>query len=326
VRRFLAGARFRFFIMPSFHLQMLYAGVLVLALTAIGCKLTAITVPQAGPLLTVLGVFIAVLPPFVLYLKEKGKSRWSDAGLTFFWACFFNVILFYPVAVAARIGARNSLQDSRLIQIDHFLRINVLTVQAWAATDWLGLVVNKSYPVLFPLMKISVLLPVLTGRLKYAQEFLTSNLIAFALGLPLFALFPAIGPWYGFHLEPRADEAACQTALLLLRSPGPLVFSPPAGVICFPSFHVVWAILCVRALWGFRWLRLPVAVFSGMIIFSTLTTGVHYFCDVLAGVMVAAISILVPKWLRGSIFKNRYTAPATLASQPVSEQVTVSLH
>ena len=307
----LAGLRSHLFTMPGFHLRMLYAGVFVLVMTAVGCKLTSIAVPEVGSLLIFLGIFVVVLPPFVLYLKEKGKSHWTDAALTIFWALLFNTLLFYPVAVAARLGAIYPLQDLHLIQVDHSLNINVLSFEAWAATHWLGLVVNKSYPMLFPLMKISILLPVLTGRIKYAQDFLTANLIAFAIGLPMFALVPAIGPWYGFHLDARADEAACQAALLLLRSPGPYIFSPPAGVICFPSFHVVWAILCTQALWGFRWLRIPVGILSGMIIISTLTTGVHYFCDVLAGILVAAISILLPKWLNRSILKNRYERPVT---------------
>jgi membrane-associated phospholipid phosphatase len=53
----------------------------------------------------------------------------------------------------------------------------------------------------------------------------------------------------------------------------------------------MWAILCARALWGFKPLRIPLAALSGMIILSTMTTGWHYFSDVLAGVLLAAVSI-----------------------------------
>ena len=320
------GSRLQLVIKPGFQIRMLYAGALVLAVSIVGCKLTLIKVPQAASLLIGLGFFAVLLPPFVLYLRERGKSYWCDAALTIFWALFFNVLLFYPVAIAARLGAINRLQDSRFIQLEHSFHINVLSFQAWAASHWLGLLVNRSYPMLFPLMKISILLPVLSGRVKYAQEFLTSNLVAFALGLPLFAMLPAIGPWYGFHLEPRTDEAACQAALLLLRSRGPYTFSPPGGVICFPSFHVVWAILCAQALWGFRWLRFPVLAVSAMIILSTLTTGVHYFCDVLAGILVATISIFLPRWLSRSIPNDGCKQVSRLSAYPVPEQVTVNTH
>jgi membrane-associated phospholipid phosphatase len=45
----------------------------------------------------------------------------------------------------------------------------------------------------------------------------------------------------------------------------------------------------------FRPIRIPVALLAGMIILSTLTTGWHYFSDVLAGIAVAAISMVIAK-------------------------------
>jgi membrane-associated phospholipid phosphatase len=71
--------------------------------------------------------------------------------------------------------------------------------------------------------------------------------------------------------------------------------SQGAGIICFPSFHVIWAILCAAALWGFRPLRIPIALLSGTIVVSTMTTGWHYFSDVLAGVVIAVLAIAIAK-------------------------------
>jgi membrane-associated phospholipid phosphatase len=68
------------------------------------------------------------------------------------------------------------------------------------------------------------------------------------------------------------------------------------GMICFPSFHVIWAILCVAALWGYRFLRIPVALLAAMIILSTVTTGWHYFIDVLGGVVIAALSLSAARY------------------------------
>jgi membrane-associated phospholipid phosphatase len=109
------------------------------------------------------------------------------------------------------------------------------------------------------------------------------------MGLPLFALFPAIGPWYGSGILPNAFQSQCQNSLLALRSGGaPAVI----GIVCFPSFHVIWAVLCVYAFWGFRWLRFPALILGSIIVVSTISTGWHYFVDVLAGLLLAGI------WLR----------------------------
>ena len=85
---------------------------------------------------------------------------------------------------------------------------------------------------------------------------------------------------------------------MTLRLPGAYVFGSTAvGVVCFPPFHVVWAIFSAATLWGFRWLRIPLVLLSGMIILSTMTTGWHYFADVLGGILLAVISIVLAKGL-----------------------------
>jgi hypothetical protein len=61
----------------------------------------------------------------------------------------------------------------------------------------------------------------MTGKVRAAQQFITSNLIAFAVSVPLLGLLPAVGPWYGYHLAATPTKAACQPSLFLLRTPGP---------------------------------------------------------------------------------------------------------
>jgi membrane-associated phospholipid phosphatase len=144
-----------------------------------------------------------------------------------------------------------------------------------------------------------VVLPVLAGRSKYTKELLVANLISFAIGIPLFAILPAVGPWHYYHFLPTLSQTeVCEVALLTLRLPGVYVSgSTGAGVVCFPSFHVVWAIFFTSTLWGFRWLRIPLVLLSGMIILSTMTTGWHYFADVLGGIILAILSIVLAKVL-----------------------------
>jgi membrane-associated phospholipid phosphatase len=66
-----------------------------------------------------------------------------------------------------------------------------------------------------------------------------------------------------------------------------------AGIVSFPSFHVVLAILSAVALSCIRPLRAPVWILAAMICASTIVTGWHYAIDILGGLVVAMISIPV---------------------------------
>jgi membrane-associated phospholipid phosphatase len=58
------------------------------------------------------------------------------------------------------------------------------------------------------------------------------------------------------------------------------------GVITFPSFHTIMALLVVQAWWWNRFLRLPVLGWNLAVIFSTLPMGGHYFVDLIAGALL----------------------------------------
>jgi membrane-associated phospholipid phosphatase len=198
------------------------------------------------------------------------------------------------------------LQDEFFARLDHSLGIYVPGIMEWSSHHWFGNFVNRTYPLLFPMLLVSYFLPALTGKVRAAQQFITSNLIAFAVSVPLFGLFPAVGPWYGYHLPANPTMAACQLSLFHLRAPGPYSLQL-YGVVCFPSFHVIWVLLCANSLWCFKPLRIPVAILSTLIILSTLTGGWHYFVDVLAGLLVAAAAIAASRAL------SRWHTPVTAA-------------
>lgn len=91
------------------------------------------------------------------------------------------------------------------------------------------------------------------------------------------------------------------------------------GILCIPSFHVIWALLCAYSLWDVRPLRIPAAIFSALLIFSTLATGWHYLVDVIAGAFVALASIqLARAFVR---FTGRSIRPQTMPEAAVSLRV-----
>lgn len=288
--------------LPRFDRFMACAGAALVAIAVAGCRLASIRIPDAALLGPAVLVLVAVTLPLPAYWHEKGKIALRDAALTLPWGLFLMVALPCLVGVAGRAGMSLPLRDAELARADAWMHVDVRSILGWADHHWLGGFIDRSYPYLFPMLLASLLLPALTGRARAAREFLTGNLLAFAIGMPLFALVPAVGPWYGYHFAPNPGQADCQRSLMLLRTPGPYSLQP-FGVVCFPSFHVIWALLCVCALWSIRPLRIPAALAAGLVILATLTTAWHYFADVAAGCLVAAVAILASRalgrWFEG---------------------------
>ena len=281
----------------SFHLRTGLACAILLVFSVVGSRLTAVRTPQTWNLLLAFCLCMAALMPIPIYWHDKRRPEMREAALTILWAVA--VIFTLPPAVYVFGRAGMPLQDVNLMRLDSSLGISVPAIAQWAAHHALGRVISATYPLLFLFIPLALLAPALSGRWLVARQFIAANIVAYVIGLAAFALLPAVGPWYGYHLVPEPAQALCQAELLTLRAPGLFIPHTP-GIVCFPSFHVIWALLSARALWTFRRFRILVAIFAAMIVLSTLTTGWHYFVDVLGGIAVSAISVWAASALRFS--------------------------
>jgi hypothetical protein len=221
-----------------------------------------------------------------LFYQLSGRSaRLAHlAQWTLLWVIFTNAgeVLTY---IAAACGGHT--HDAELAAVDAALGFdwsawfNLLAPhRALRFALWLG------YLSLLPQILISVIYFSLRNLDWLNYELLLNNLVSLLLATALFLFFPALG-----HQE--IGRGPDLPVLLALRGGGALSFdmSQLQGLISFPSYHTVLAVLLTYA-HRHSPLLLPVAIVNGVMVVSIPTFGPHYLIDIVAGAIVAALSIV----------------------------------
>lgn len=276
----------------NFHKKMFGFTALFLLAAVVGFRVEAITTPELKGTIDHSLLIAAVCWPVSFAITKRGFYRISDALMVLFWAFAIMAPIAYCSAAAVRVGAAFPLQDDHLYALDKLVGIDVHRLSAWASSLWVGRVETVAYNLLTPLMKVTVFLPLLVNKSRRTKLFILGTMVAFSISIPLSIVFPSIGPWYAAHAEGSHIQMVTQANTLLYRTPGPKAYIESPWM-CFPSFHVVWSVLCAYSLWPIRWIRWPAVVLSILIVVSTMTSEWHYLADVVAGLLIAALTIYI---------------------------------
>lgn len=240
---------------------------------------------------------LLILAAALWYCQWRPLPRLIEACELAIWAVVFSDVLAILIQIAGR--SPRPLVDSQLAGLDarlHFQTSSAVHLAAHLHGLKIGL--GLSYALVSPLVIIAVLLLPFCGYATSARRFIVAIVVAAFLTAAMFALWPAAGPWRTEGFRPTATQARITAYLLLLKSHAAVALDmQDAGIVAFPSFHVVLAILSAAALSSIRVLRILVWVIAALICASTLTTGWHYLVDVAAGLAVAAVSILAAQYL-----------------------------
>jgi len=220
------------------------------------------------------------------YYRVSGRSdRLADAGYyTTLWLIFslLGCILIY---VAARFDL--PLRD---IQFAHY--DTLMCFDWWRWTTFVAS--HKEFKLLLA-VAYSTILPQTIGSVIYFShirrpdrndDLLWTTMVA-AIIATVSALLPALGP----QLEGQYVEWSATLAAIRDSSASTFSLEHLQGIIAFPSFHTVAAILLIYSH------RPPVPSFRVMLMLNLLmllsvpSEGQHYLVDVISGAVVAAISI-----------------------------------
>jgi len=142
--------------------------------------------------------------------------------------------------------------------------------------------------------------------------------ISASVGLVVFWLAPAIGPWayYGqaaYGSSPPSAEAAFLADFSALRDGRFAALSAGQGLVTIPSFHVVFAVLFA---WVFRNERFlyPVAIVLNLAVIAvTFPVGWHYLADLPAGMVWVAATIAVVRRIQEAPAQSAAAQESTLS-------------
>lgn len=138
------------------------------------------------------------------------------------------------------------------------------------------------YPQHFAMSAVAVVVLALateTGALPFLR--------AFAISFSVSALGQLVMP--ALTNTPGAPSNAVRLALRN-GTFDTLDFTQGVGLISFPSMHAALAVMACLALWSFRWWRVPLALFTAVMLVSIPSEGGHYLADVLAGAALGAVA------------------------------------
>lgn len=240
---------------------------------------------------------LLLLVGVLCYCIVRSFSRLIETCLLAIWAVLYTNALTILILIAGR--SPFPLMDAALARMDaraHFSTQYLVHLVARAPYIETGLAVV--YAVLPALIVAAILIPALSGHTEAARRYVMGIVVAAILTAAFSALWPAVGPWTMQAIRPTREQAGIAAYLIRLKSSAPVdIDLLNAGIVSFPSFHVVLAILSALSLSSIRRLRAIAWVLAGLICISTITTGWHYGIDVLAGLMLTAVTVFATNWI-----------------------------
>jgi hypothetical protein len=240
-------------------------------------------------------------------------SNWrNDARLASGLLCTAQVIAFAAVAaplsyIAASAGA--ALWDQRLDIIDRALGFDWKALLSWMnASPTTYAVLHPIYLSLSLQMTTVVLCLAFSGRLLGLRLYTLAFFIMVLVSIAISAALPAAGAWpyYGLAASDSQIMPAVNTSWPVFyglregtfRS---LVAVGAEGIITFPSVHAALAAIVTVALWPVAILRWIFLVLNTAMLAATPIDGSHYLVDVLAGLAIAAFSLLLAHAVAGRV-------------------------
>lgn len=213
--------------------------------------------------------------------------------------------------------------------------------------DWPALLrLMNAYPALhivfaisyasFPLQATAIIVALTwVGQLTRIRVFILAFMLATVVTIAISAVMPAEGVWGHLRLS-KVDHPAIAPITQSLHLPifhglrdgtlRVLTGEGSEGIITFPSLHAALGLLFIIAAWPVPYMRWACALVNAIMIAATPVDGGHYFSDVIAGLLVAAVCWLAVTRIATSVGRARERSGAAATVVAIDAPSLVPQH
>ncbi len=179
-----------------------------------------------------------------------------------------------------------------------------------AMIEWAGqhptvnMVLRVAYMSTIPQFAALVVILGFAGRLRELHVLITAVTITATFTICFWGLFPSLGAKSLYDL-PMAMEALASPVvdtaygdhMVAMSREGPGFISPKQikGLVAFPSYHIVLALIAITAARSIRWLFPVYLVLNLLIMPGIFLHGGHHLIDLPAGLVVAVVGIAIAR-------------------------------
>ena len=199
------------------------------------------------------------------------------------------------------VAANYPLIDEQLSKIDEAIGFDWVGWYHWVSLHpTLLFFLNLTYGSgLLQTVAVPVILG-MSGRRLELSNHVTRFMLAILICLLVATFFPAASAFLHFHISEPGTSSTVSTFLPLrdgtLRA---VDLADQQGLVSMPSMHTAMAILFAYAVRCVPVLRYLMIFLNVVMIASTPTQGGHYLSDVVAGILLATVTIMLVKRLGG---------------------------
>ncbi|MFJ1267447.1 phosphatase PAP2 family protein [Legionella lytica] len=239
------------------------------------------------------GIFLVLLNVglHLSFAKESKACQIGNELIYFFW-----IMLIIALATNAVQLTPFPIIDQYIVKLETLMGIDTGAIVSWTNEHpQVKAILSAIYDSLAYQMSIIPLLVLFSCRFHLLREYYFLLLCTVLLGFGFYYFFPTTAPASIFN-HVLFDPSQIATGLKFSELHHHIIPSTnEGGLIAFPSFHAIWALLCINLLREWPIACIMLGLTNVLLIASCVLLGWHYCTDIVGSLIVLLISYFALK-------------------------------